>query len=191
MNTTTYSKTYRIIHWAIAIFILLTLVTIFLRLTWLNKYNVSDIIESYLSSQNIAINHDQSIMLAKQIRKPMWTWHIYFGYVLTALFSIRLLLPFFGSMKFQNPFSKGLTTKLRFQKLTYVIFYLGLTISLLTGLMMEFGPKDLAGKAEGIHILSLYYLIPFLVIHFGGVIIAEFTNQKGIIYSILRGSNDN
>lgn len=190
MNTTNYSKIYRIIHWTIAIYIVLLLITLFLRLTWMNKNNVAEIIQSYLSSEGISINHDQSISLAKQIRKPMWTWHIYIGYVLTALFSIRFLLPFIGRMKFQNPLEKGLTTKQKFQKLTYIIFYIGIALSLITGLIMEFGPKQLAEPAENIHVLALYYLIPFIVIHIIGVLVAEFTDQKGIIYSIIRGAKN-
>ncbi|PIV48953.1 MAG: cytochrome B, partial [Flavobacteriaceae bacterium CG02_land_8_20_14_3_00_34_13] len=42
-------KIYRIIHWAIAISFLLLLITIFLRLTWLNKFNVAAIIQEYLN----------------------------------------------------------------------------------------------------------------------------------------------
>lgn len=157
----------------------------------MNKNNVADIIEKNLSLQGISITHDQSIGLAKQIRKPMWQWHIYIGYVLTGLFSIRFLLPFIGIMKFQNPFEKDLTIKLRMQKLTYMIFYIGITISLITGLVMLYGPKSMGEQAENTHVLALYYLIPFIVIHLVGVLIAEFTDQKGIVSRIIRGTDKN
>ena len=49
MENLKYSKIYRIIHWAIAVSFLLLLVTIFLRLTWMNKNNVAAIIQDYLS----------------------------------------------------------------------------------------------------------------------------------------------
>lgn len=191
MNATNYTKVYRILHWTIAISIFLLLITIFLRLTWMNKNNVAEIIQNYLSNEGLSLTDDEAIVLAKQIRKPMWIWHTYIGYVLTALFSIRFLLPLFGTMKFQDPFTKGLTTKLRVQKWTYIIFYIGIAISLITGLVMEFGPEDMEKQAENIHVLALYYLIPFIVIHLTGVMIAEFTDQKGIIYRIIRGSKDN
>lgn len=190
MENVKYSKIYRIIHWAIAVTFLLLLITIFLRLTWMNKENMADIIQAYLNGTDQSLSREQLIVLAKQIRKPMWDWHIYLGYVLTGLFSLRFLLPFFGTMKFQNPLVKNLSLKQKFQKWTYIIFYVCVVISLITGLIIEFGSKDLKKPMEEIHVLGIYYLIAFIVIHLGGVIIAEFTSDKGIISRIVRGSND-
>lgn len=189
MENRTYSAIYRIMHWAMALCIIFLLITIFLRLTWMNKENVADIIQNYLSTKSVALSRDEIIVLAKQIRKPMWSWHIYTGYILTGLFSLRLLLPFFGAMKFSNPLRKGLPLKAKFQYWAYIIFYLGLAISLATGLIIEFGPKTLKKPVEEIHVLSLYYLIPFLIVHIGGVILAEFSNQPGIVSRIIRGGN--
>lgn len=183
-----YSKIYRTLHWAIAISFALLLITIFLRLTWMNKYNVAAIIQDYLSTTGQTLSQDQLIVLAKKIRQPMWDWHIYIGYVLTGLFSLRLILPFFGSMKFQNPLVKNLSLKDKFQKWTYIIFYSCVVISLITGLIIEFGPKEFKKPMEDIHVLGIYYLIGFIVIHITGVLIAEFTNQKGIISRIVSGS---
>ena len=188
MNTKNYSKIYRIIHWAIAISFMLLLFTIFLRLTWLNKNNVAEIIQNYLKTTDQTLSDEQAITLAKKIRNPMWEWHIYIGYVLVGLFCIRFALPVFGSMKFQNPFEKGLTTKEKFQKWSYLVLYACVAISLTTGLFIEFGPKDWKEPMEEIHVLSLYYLIPYIVIHLAGVLMAEFTNQKGIISSVVGGT---
>lgn len=190
MEKLKYSKIYRIIHWAIAISFLLLLITIFLRLTWMNKYNMAAIIENYLISTEQSLSQDQLIVLAKKIRQPMWNWHIYLGYVLVGLFSIRFILPAFGQMKIQNPLSKNLSTKKRIQKWTYIIFYVFVMVSLVTGLIIELGPKELKKPMEEIHVLGIYYLIAFIVIHLAGVLIAEFTNEKGIISKIVSGSKD-
>ncbi|WP_452227851.1 cytochrome b/b6 domain-containing protein [Lacinutrix sp. MEBiC02404] len=190
MENTKYSKVYRIIHWGIAISFLLLLITIFLRLTWMNKYNVAAIIQDYLSNTGQNLTEDQLITLAKKIRQPMWDWHIYIGYVLVGLFSIRLILPAFGQMKFQNPFETKLTTKTKIQKWTYILFYVCVIVSLVTGLIIELGPKELKKPMEEIHVLGIYYLIAFIVIHLTGVLIAEFTNQKGIISRIVSGTKD-
>src|SRR5690554_5761676 len=187
METTTYTKVYRIIHWAIAISFLLLLITIFLRMTWMNKYHVADIIQEYLKTTNQTLSYDEAVLLAKQIRKPMWEWHIYLGYVLVGLFSIRFTLPFFGKMKFQNPLAKELSLKVKFQKWAYIIFYICVVASLITGLLIEWGPKDWKKPVEEIHELGVYYLVGFIVIHLAGVVIAEFTNQKGIISRIVSG----
>ncbi|TXE20538.1 cytochrome b/b6 domain-containing protein [Psychroflexus gondwanensis] len=188
MEMTKYSKLYRIIHWAIAVSFLLLLITIFLRLTWMNKYNVAAIIQEYLSDTGQNLSQEQLIVLAKEIRQPMWNWHIYLGYILTGLFSLRFILPLFGKMNFQNPFDKNLSTKEKFQKWTYIIFYVCVVISLATGLIIEFGPKELKKPMEEIHVLGIYYLIGFIVLHVAGILIAEFTDQKGIISRIVSGS---
>lgn len=174
-------------HWAIAISFLLLLITIFLRLTWMNKNNMAEIIQDYVKDNDLTLTPDQSSALARKIRKPMWEWHIYLGYVLTGLFAIRLLLPMFGEMKFQNPFEKSLSAKDKFKKWTYIVFYVCVIVSLITGLFLEFGPESLEHTMEDIHVLSLYYLIPFITLHFAGFLMAEFTEDKGIISRIISG----
>jgi hypothetical protein len=58
-------------HWLIAFSMMALLATIFLRLTWMNKNNVADIIKEYLSTTDQSLNDDQLIQLAKKIRQPM------------------------------------------------------------------------------------------------------------------------
>ncbi|MGG7033704.1 MAG: cytochrome b/b6 domain-containing protein [Flavobacterium sp.] len=187
MENRNYSVIYRIMHWAIALCFIFLLITIFLRLTWMNKEHVADIIQNYLATTDKTLSREELIVLAKQIRKPMWNWHIYIGYVLTGLFCLRLTLPFFGNMKFANPLNKQLSLKIRFQYWVYLIFYVCVAISLITGLIIELGPKRMKNIMEEIHVLSIYYLILFLIIHLGGVLIAEFTSQPGIISRIVSG----
>jgi len=154
----------------------------------MNKFNVAAIIQDYLSGTDQVLSQEQLIDLAKKIRQPMWNWHIYIGYVLVGLFSIRFLLPALRHMKIQNPFGKTLSTKMKFQKWTYIIFYFCVIVSLVTGLIIELGPKEFKKPMEEIHVLGIYYLIAFIGIHLAGVLIAEFTDQKGIISRIVSGS---
>ncbi len=189
METRKYSKVYRIVHWAIAISFLLLLNTIFLRLTWLNKNNMADIIQEYLKGTGQTMPHEQVIAIAKKIRQPMWNWHIYIGYVLVGLLSIRFALPLFGEMKFQNPLAADISFKVKFQRWVYILLYVGIVISLITGLLMEFGPKSLREPMEEIHALGIYYLVPFIIIHLAGLLIAEFTDQRGIVSRIISGSD--
>lgn len=148
------------------------------------------IIQDYLVGTGQTLSEEQIITLAKKIRQPMWNWHVYIGYVLVGLFSIRFMLPKFGHMKIQNPFGKNLSTKAKFQKLTYIIFYVCVIVSLTTGLFIEFGPKELKTSMEDIHVLGIYYLVAFIVIHLAGVLIAEFSDQKGIVSRIVSGSKE-
>jgi len=154
----------------------------------MNKHNVAAILQDYIIGTGQTLSEDQLIVLAKKIRQPMWDWHIYIGYVLVGLFSIRFILPAFGHMKIQNPLSKDLTAKMKVQKWTYLIFYICVIVSFTTGLIIELGPKDLKKSMEDIHVLSIYYLLAFITIHLAGVLLAEFSDQKGIISRIVSGA---
>ena len=189
METRNYSKVYRILHWLIAFSFILLLITIFLRKTWMEKNHVAEIIQAFLADKGYpALPEDDAILLAKKIRKPMWDWHIYLGYVLTGLYCIRLAVPFFGEMKFSSPFKAGLDMKTKFQFWVYLVFYVCTAVSLITGLIIEFGPKEYKKPMEEIHELSLYYLLGFMILHFGGVLIAELTSDKGLVSRIISGS---
>jgi cytochrome b561 len=156
-------------------------------MTWLNKENIAVIIENFLKETDQVLSKDQLIVLAKQIRKPMWQWHIYIGYLLVGLFCLRFILSLFGEMRIQNSLGNKLNAKEKFQKWSYVIFYFCVSISLVTGLLIELGPRNLKETFEEIHVLSIYYLMPFIIIHLTGLLIGEFTNQKGIISRIING----
>lgn len=187
MDNTNYSRVYRIMHWSIAICTTLLLFTIFLRMTWMNKDHVADIIQNFLADKNMSLSRDELIVLAKQIRNPMWNWHVYLGYALSGLFFIRLILPFFGEMKLRNPFQSNLSAKVKFQFWVYLIFTICFTFSLITGLLISFGPKTIKHNVEELHELSIYYLVAFLILHLGGVLLAELITHKGIVSRIISG----
>lgn len=149
---------------------------------------MAEIIGDYLAEHtDFSLSDDELIVLAKKIRKPMWDWHIYIGYVVTGLFSIRFLLPLFGKMKFSNPFEKGITTLERVRYSVYIIFYLCIVVSLVTGLMIKLGPPEMKKTMEAIHKPSIYYLVVYIVLHLISVFVAEFTYRKGIISDVISG----
>lgn len=188
MGKKEYSTIYKIMHWSIAFCMLFLLLTIFLRLTWMNKNNVADIMQKFMAEKQVDMSRDDLVLMAKKIRQPMWIWHIYIGYVLVGLYAIRLALPLVGQMKFSNPFQKSLPAKVKFQFWVYIVFYICVGISLVTGLFLEFGPENLEELMEEIHVLSLYYLLGFIVLHFGGILMAELTTEKGLVSRIIGGS---
>jgi cytochrome b561 len=185
METKQYSAIYRVMHWLIAFSLIALLFTIFLRMTWMNKNNMAEIIRDYMSTTDQSLSEEQLLQLAKKIRNPMWDWHIYMGYFLVGLFSIRITLPFFGEMTWQNPLKNGLNTKQRFQFWVYIVFYVFLSGSLITGMMIEFGPKNWLESLETVHKWSIYYLLIYILLHMGGVLMAEKTNQKGIVSKMI------
>ena len=189
MHHRPYSALYRLMHWSIAICMILLLFTIFLRLTWLEKNNVAAIIQNFLGERGAALSQDDAILLAKKIRKPMWDWHIYLGYALTGLYSLRMLLPLFGKMPFSSPFNAQLDRQTKIQYGIYLVFYVLVAVSLTTGLLIEFGPKSIKDPMEEIHELSIYYLVGYMILHIGGVLLADFTKAPGIISRIISGKD--
>jgi cytochrome b561 len=81
-------------------------------------------------------------------------------------------------------------SKERIEAWTYIIFYVLVGVSLVTGLLIEKGPKEWKGNLEEVHELSIYYFGAFIVLHFGGILLAEFGNKKGIISRIVSGERD-
>ncbi|MFB9055696.1 cytochrome b/b6 domain-containing protein [Mariniflexile ostreae] len=176
MEITEHSKINRILHGAIALCVTLIIGSIFLRMTWLNKNDIADVIQGYLQSAEQSLSRDQIIILAKKIRQPMWNWHFYIGYFLTGLVAIRFLLSLFWKTEFPNPFIKQLPIKIKFQNWVYIIFYICLTISLISGFIIEFSSGDFKALIKVVHKLSLYYLIPFIIIHLGGIFVKSYQN---------------
>jgi hypothetical protein len=153
----------------------------------MNKHQIAAIIQDYLKATNQNLSQDAARKIAGSIARPMWQWHIYIGCVLVGLFSLRFLLPLFGEMKFPNPFEKSLSLKERFQKWIYLIFYLCIIVTLTTGLLIEFGHGSIKKLMEKIHGFSIYYMLAFIFVPIGGVLLAELTNQQGIISRIVSG----
>jgi len=78
-----YTPTHRLLHWTLAFSILFIMLTVFLRLNWMEKNHVATILTDNLATLDVTITKDQAIKIAKQIRKPMFEWHLIIGYVAT------------------------------------------------------------------------------------------------------------
>lgn len=185
----------RIFHWLIAIGMVIMLVTVIMRKTWFDKNEVGTLIYDSVSKvlieegqpESVAkLNKDEFIKLAKNIRQPMWNWHIYTGYVLIGVYALRIFLLIGGKLEAINPL-KQTNLKDKLQAFTYLIFYLLSTISLITGFLIVNGPEAYEHTLEEIHELSLYYLIPYIFLHFSGLIIAERSDRKGIAGKMISG----
>ena len=187
MKTQKFSLLFRIIHWSMAFLIFLILLTLFLRETWLDKHHIADILGSGLSKLNIKLSQRELISLAKQVRAPMWDYHLYAGYGLIGVYVLRL---FALSQSQQMPLrriSQAKDWKEKLQFTAYILFYIGLALSLFSGMMTVYGPESIAHTMEDLHKLSLYYLIPYILIHFAGICLAERGADKGIVSRLLSG----
>lgn len=182
-----FSLKHRLLHWLIAFTILFLMITVFLRLTWLEKNNVAAILQDNLQALNITLDHEDAIKIAKKIRKPMWDWHIYSGYFLMGLYVLRLINLYFSGIIFPNPFHRTSSLKQKIQGWTYIIFYFLMSISLITGFFIVNGSPDYKDFLESIHVQSIYYVVLFIILHMTGLVLSEYSSEKGIVSKMING----
>ena len=188
MSDTKFSLAHRLLHWAIAFSLLFMLLTIFLRLGWMNKHNMADIISDKLQDIDVKIDEEQAITIAKGVRSPMWAWHVYIGYVLVGLYILRMAFFITKGASFKQNLLKGVL-KEKVQAWSYVLFYVLLGSALISGLIIEFGSEKYKHTTEEYHELSLYWLVLFIVVHFIGLYIPEIKNRKGIVNKMITGKD--
>lgn len=178
----------RVIHWAIAFAIMFLLLTVFLRLGWMNKDAMGDILREALQKKGIDLSKADAAAIGKEIRRPMWRYHVLTGYVLIGLYLIRMGITFIQGIAFKNPLSKQTSAKDKFKSWLYIIFYVLFATSLITGFMVVNGPKETKEIMEAIHVKSLYYMILFIIVHIGGVLLADMGSEPGIVSKMIRGN---
>lgn len=177
----------RLLHWSIVFVMLFLLLTVFLRSTWMDKSQIGDIVKDNLGKSNIVLNDKDAGNIGRAVRKPMWQWHIYAGYVMIGLYVIRMIVNMVKGINYKNPFTKGLAAKDKLRSWMYIFFYGLLTITLFTGFMVVNGPKSWKDSMEFVHVKSLYFFIAFIVIHIVGVFIADAKDDRYIISKIVTG----
>lgn len=187
MSTYRFNLTNRLLHWSIALTILFILLTVFLRQGWMNKEHLGEILQASLEKMGITISTKQAILIGKDLRRPMWVFHTYAGYLMIGLYLIRIILIAVQGPNFKNPLSKIASSKDIFTSLLYIIFYGLLGITLFTGLMLVYGPKEWKEFLKDLHVQSLYYVCGFIFLHICGVILADRYKERGLISKMISG----
>jgi len=188
-----WSLNFRLWHWIHAAVMLGLLGTVFLRKTFLSWRTNSEIIIQKLGEQGVDVTAEEAKMLAKAIRAPMWDWHIILGYGLAALVVWRIALFFTpsGKRSFQNlKEEKSLHKKA--VKLGYVVIYAVIAFMTVSGLVIHFYDvlgltKDTAHDIKEVHELLYNALLIFVPLHIAGVIVADATEEKGIVSDMING----
>lgn len=154
---------------------------------------MGSILSAELLKDNIHLGQGPAALIGKAIRRPMWQWHTVAGYILLGLYVVRLIVLKVEGASFENPFKKGLLPKDRLKSAIYLAFYICLAASLITGVIIVWGPKEWKGLHRTlvrIHILGMYYAVAFVIVHLGGLVLAELGNSRGIISRMIHGGSD-
>lgn len=181
-----FTALHRILHWAMTLAMPVLFITGFLRMYWMNKNHIVDVIESKTATSPLL--KEQMVDIAKTIREPMWQWHEIFAYVVIAVFVARILYMLISGIRFPNPFKNNISISERLQGFTYLYFYLFVFISAFTGICIHQGFfTSWKENIETIHKWGVYWFPIFIVLHLAGIFIAEFTDKKGIASKMIGG----
>jgi len=188
---------FRIWHWIHAFVVIGLLGTVFLRKTFLSWRTNSEIIAQKLIEIDfdLEITTEQSKIIAKAIRAPMWEWHIILGYLLAILIVWRIVLFFTksGQRNYKNFKNNSLHKKM--VKLGYIIIYFILLFMTISGFSLYFNSilgltKEMIHNIKDVHELVFNAVLIFAPLHIIGVIIAENRDEKGIISDMINGGKD-
>ena len=201
-----HSRSMRLWHWSIVLIILGSLTTVLLAKTLFNTKAIIPLVKESLQQSNVVITDIQARSVAHEFNDQIWKWHIYFGYVLAGLLLFRILFEFFQP-KDQKiiPLLKNSLRALRLPnndsgeikhyfivKCTYILFYFSLFVQTCTGLFMVYSDnidrlQHIRNTASDIHSVFMWVIITYIVVHVGGVILAELGKNKGIVSGMIHG----
>lgn len=180
----TFTPLHRLLHWTLAISVSGVFLTGFLRLYWMNKDKVVGII----SGTSDLLSKDEMVGIAKNIQVSMWQWHIIFAYIIVGAFIIRIIYMLIKGIRFPDPFNKQLSFIERFQGGIYILFYLFVAFNIFSGSYHMWMPKsEFRTAITMIHKWAVYWFPIFLILHLGGVYLAEKSSHKGISSKMIGG----
>jgi Ni/Fe-hydrogenase 1 B-type cytochrome subunit len=202
-----HSGALRIWHWSSFICIAGSLITVLLAKTLFKAKNNVTLVQENLEKNKIIVNADQAKSVAHEFSDLIWHWHIYIGYVLAALLGFRILFEFFQPKAqkvipiLKNSFKalkmpgtdKSAEKHFLFVKLLYLFFYFSLAVQACTGIFMAYSDdmpdlKSWRNLASDIHSVNMWVIISYIVIHLGGVILAELgSKNKGVVSDMING----
>ena len=205
-QTKQYSSSLRLWHWANALVISGSLLTVLLNSTVLKGRNSAVLIKSSLQQAGNQATDDQARSVAHALSDKVWDIHVYFGYALAALLLFRIILEFFQLAdqklirKVKSVYRDFKATKKDREKclheLTvktiYVAFYVLLLVMVLTGLFLAFEDffapyKAIRGTVKSVHNFGMYLVLVFIAVHLAGVFLAERKDGKGIVSDMING----
>lgn len=204
-----YSSPLRLWHWANAIVICGSLITVLINSTLITRQNIAPVVVSELQKNGIAVNDTQAGNVGHTLEDQVWGIHIYFGYALAALFFFRLILECFqiADQKFirklKSAYNQFRATKKNREivrheltvKIIYALFYLLLLIMAITGLFLAFEDllapfKAIRNSVKEVHGFCMYLVLAFIAVHLIGVFLAERKDSKGIVSDMINGGSE-
>jgi len=186
----TWALSFRIWHWLFALTFLFLSMTVLIRETVMDKEQASVVIIDNLSISDINLSKEDAIDLAKELRRPLWKWHIWAGYLFAFLVLARYGLFLTASGKQNYTKCDELTLHQKLVSGIYLAVYAFATVLALSGLGIKFNQnlelsEELVHTIKEVHEFAFYGILALILTHIAGVIIAENRGEKGIMSNIV------
>lgn len=194
-------------HWLTFLFLTGSMVTVLFNSTLLSPRDNLQLVQDQLSKKGITVNNEQALAVSHGYEDKVWNVHKYFGFGLAILFLARVVIEFTQpeEEKMRNRLQKAIALSKKNDpgsaeykhymqvKLSYMLFFLLLFLMVFTGLGMAFGrglgfSREISGALRNLHAIVQYLIYTFIVLHLGGVILAENGKMKGIVSGMIHGN---
>jgi Ni/Fe-hydrogenase 1 B-type cytochrome subunit len=206
-HTKKFSSSIRLWHWANALIITGSLLTVLVNSTVLKPWVNAGIIADKLKEKGISVTDEQTRSVAFALSDKVWVIHTYLGYALIGLFLFRLAIELFGladktlinkigaaKRSFLSIKEKRIASRNEMLvKTSYAVFYVLLMMMVVTGLALALKDNIPAFRSmhfiKEIHGFTMYLILGFIFIHLAGVFIGERRAHKGIVSDMINGGN--
>ncbi len=206
-STHDYSAPLRVWHWGNALLVTGQLLTIlFLKVIVDARSAIPEFLRTPIKG-GAAPTEQQGRAFAHIISDRIWEWHIAIGLGLAAFWLLRVLLELRGpaEVRFSTrlmltarkyrlapPADKGEARHALFAKTTYALFYLFLTIMVITGLTLNWADDvpflhSIEHTVKEVHNVTMYLILVYFVVHLAGVVWSEITKDHGLISRMVSG----
>ena len=202
-----YSAPLRVWHWGNALLVTGQLLTILFLMVIVKPKALVPEFQQALGKSGSTLSSDQGRAIAHVISERIWEWHIGIGLALASFWAYWLVLQLTAPT--ERRFTARVAATIRcyrlaspaehadarhalVAKLTYVAFYLFISVMVITGLALTWADEvawlhRIEHSVKEVHNVTMYLLIAFVVVHVVGVTWAELTKDHGIISRMVSG----
>jgi len=206
-TTHDYSAPMRVWHWANALLVSGQLLTIlFLKVIVSARAAIPDM-QREVADKGGQLTEQQGRAIAHVIGDRIWSWHIWIGLTLAAFWLFWTVLQVldpagrrFGARllaagrryRLAPPADHADARHELAAKLTYAVFYLTITVMVLTGLALTWADDvawlgSIEHSVKEVHNVAMYVIIGFVALHVVGVVWSEVTKDRGLISRMVSG----
>jgi len=200
-----HSVSIRIWHWIFVVLIFATITCVGLATFTFRTGTNIPLVQKQLSAKGVVVDTNAARAVSHAFNDKLWELHTFLGYFIAALVLGRFLI------EIGQPRDEKLARKIRaalwptlatvearrerkhyrFVKWSYIVFYVLISIMALTGIGLALEDVEalhaLQIPCKKIHSLTQYAIYAFILVHLGGVVVADAGRYPGMVSGMIHG----